>query len=124
MTAKAEFRENNRIIYLLYEEPWSVEDMRQVNEQVVGYLDKATQNLHLLIDVSHIRSVPPGILRGRTEPVLTHPKVGKMAIVGATSFIQIMAETIFKVTRMDKAKFFKSDADAMQFLQEKIAQEQ
>ncbi len=123
MGAKFEVRENNRIIYFYYDEPWSVDDIKRVNDDAIVYLDKATVDMHILINVEKIRQIPSGILRARNVPTMSHPRCAHIVICGASTFVRSLSETIFKVTRYEKAKFFTTEAEAMKFLQDAITNE-
>jgi hypothetical protein len=121
MGATFELREQDRIIYFLYEEPWSVDDIKRVNDEAILFLDKATEDMHILINVERIRHIPSGILRARNVPTMSHPRCAHIVICGASTFVRSLSETIFKVTRYEKAKFFNTEAEAMKFLREAIA---
>jgi len=121
MGAKFELREQNKIIYFLYEEPWSVDDIKRVNDEAMVYLDKSKEDMHILINVERIRQIPSGILRARNVPTMSHPRCAHIVICGASTFVRSLSETIFKVTRYEKARFFTTEAEAMRFLQESIA---
>jgi hypothetical protein len=121
MGAKLELRENNSIIYFLYEEPWSVDDIKRVNDEAMVYLDKATKDMHILINVERIHQIPSGILRARNVPTMSHPRCAHIVICGASAFVRSLSETIFKVTRYEKARFFNTEQEAMKFLLEAIA---
>lgn len=121
MVAKLELREDNKIIYFLYEEPWSVEDIHRVNQEAMDYLNQASEDMHILINVERIRQIPSGILRARNVPTMSHPRCAHIVICGASTFVRSLSETIFKVTRYEKAKFFNTEAEAMNFLKDAIA---
>jgi hypothetical protein len=89
----------------------------------VLYLDKADQDMHILINVERIRQIPAGILRARSVPTMSHPRCAHIVICGASPFVRSLSETIFKVTRYQKAKFFNTEAEAMNFLHDVIAHE-
>lgn len=123
MGAKFELKESNRVIYFYYDEPWSVDDIKAVNDEALPYLDSATEDMHLLINVENIRQIPSGILRARNVPTMSHPRCAHIIICGASTFVKALSETIFKATRYEKAKFFRTEAEGMDFLREIIAKD-
>lgn len=121
MGAKLELRENGQVIYFLYEEPWSIDDIKRVNDEAVVYLDQAVKDMHILINVEQIRQVPSGIMRARNVPTMTHPRCAHILICGASMIVRALSETIFKVARYQKAKFFNTEEEAMNFLHDIIS---
>jgi hypothetical protein len=120
MGIKLELRDQNRIIYFQYEDPWSIEELKRVNDEAIIYLDKATEDMYILVNVERIRQIPSGILRARNVPTMSHPRCARHVICGASPFVRSLSETIFKVTRYEKVAFFNTEAEGMKFLQESI----
>src|SRR5262245_19319175 len=124
MPATVQLTENGRVLHYTFTDPWTTAEMENVANAAKRHYDAAKQKLHVLLDARKMRSVPSGVLRSaRTNPDLRHPNSGRIAIVGATTLVQMFGETLMRLSHTEKAKFFKDEASAWQYLRTVIAQE-
>ncbi len=121
MPAKVEIRENGYVIFTTYKDPWGVSDMEDEYRAVRAHRDSVDHVVHVLLDVSQAHSVPPGLMRARQNPNLTHPTKGYIAIVGASSLLKTMGEVILRLSHNKEAGFFKTEEDAWTFLRRLLA---
>ncbi len=116
--------ENGRILRVIFVDPWSAEEMLKEFEDTKHYLDKATRPIHLLADMRGANRTTPGALRAREAPMLHHPMGGQVAVFGMNAVGRTLAETVFRLTRFRRARFFDSEAEALAYLRGLIATDQ
>ena len=121
MPIKQVLEENGRILRVTFTDPWSVEEMLKEFETAQHYLDKATQPIHVLVDMTEATRATPGALRARESPALRHPMGGQVAVFGMNSLGRTLAETVFRLVRFRRARFFDSEAEALAHLRGLIA---
>ena len=124
MPVTVEPRENGRVLYSVYSDPWTITDMDKAHEFQISYYDTAPYKVHHLLNVTNARSIPPGIMRARTtSPEFSHPNSGYLAIFGAAPLLKMMADTLLKLARYKRAQFFSNIDDAWVYLRDVIAKE-
>jgi hypothetical protein len=116
--------EDGRILRVIFVDPWSAEEMLKEFEDTKHYLDKATRPIHLLADMRGANRTTPGALRAREAPVLHHPMGGQVAVFGMNAVGRTLAETVFRLIRFRRARFFDSEAEALAYLRGLIATDQ
>ncbi|MCS6871451.1 MAG: hypothetical protein NZ571_08330 [Anaerolineae bacterium] len=114
---------DGRILRLTLADPWSVEEMIAAFKESERYLNAATKPIHLLADLTRTARPPQGVMRAREAPNLRHPMGGEIAIFGVNLTGRIMAETVLRLARFKRAHFFESEAEALAYLNNLIAQE-
>jgi hypothetical protein len=62
-------------------------------------------------------------MRAREAPVLRHPMGGEIAVFGVNLAGRILAETVLKLARFQRAHFFQSESEAQAYLNKLITQE-
>ncbi len=124
MPTKVELRENGRVLHYIFTEPWTLKDMEEAAAKARTYYDAADRKLHVLFDARAISSLPSGLLRARNNPDMRHPNSGHIAVVGASTVLQVIAETILRITRFQRARFFQSEDEAWAYLRRIIAEEE
>ena len=124
MPVKPELRENGRVIYLEFTEPFTGQDFADSIKNVTVYYDNAADILHQLADVSKIRTLPKNVFTlSRTAPAVAHPKRGHLVIIGANSFIQVIGEAVKRMMRYGVIKFVSTEDDAWTYIRNVIAEE-
>src|SRR5690606_1900012 len=123
MPAELNLTEDGYVLHYVFREPWSITDMTEVNRRAKEYYDAATHKVHVLLDVRGVRSAPPGFIRARSNPDVTHPNAGNIAVVGANSYIRALGDVILKLARFDRAKFFNTEEEAWAYLRAEIQKE-
>lgn len=56
-------------------------------------------------------------------PDLNHPNSGHIAVIGAAGMVKIMVDLVARFFPGDKVTYFKSEAEALEFLRGMIADE-
>jgi hypothetical protein len=115
--------EDGHIIHYVFADPWTLDDMVLITREGKHFYDRSDHKIHVLLDVSRTRKVPPGILTARNNPDMTHPNSGHIAIVGAAGIIKAIGELIVKTTNMSKIGFYTSEQEAWVYLRQLIAKE-
>jgi hypothetical protein len=123
MPATVTLEEDKHILHYVFADPWTLDDMVLITREGKQYYDRSDHKIHVLLDVTQTRKVPPGILTARNNPDVTHPNSGHIAIVGAAGIIKAIGEMIVKTTNMSKIGFYTSEQDAWVHLRQLIAEE-
>ncbi|HRE48484.1 MAG TPA: hypothetical protein PLD47_12230 [Aggregatilineales bacterium] len=123
MTVTMTLEEENRILRVTFISPWTADEMVRNFPQAKQWYDDATHPIHMLIDMRQNRYAPPGALRAREAPGLTHPKAGIAAVFGASTLIRMLGEVVMRVARSENLKFFDTEALALAYLRGVIAAE-
>ena len=112
-----------RILRVVFSDPWTAEEMLAAFEETERYLDAATKPIHLLVDMTNAVRTTHGAMRAREAPVLRHPMGGEIAVFGVNLAGRILAETVLKLARFQRAHFFQSESEAQAYLNKLITQE-
>ena len=119
-----EVRENGRLVCARITDPWTLAELETFGRQEKLVRDGSHVVIHSLVDVRGMHRIPPGFLNmARRMPVLNHPTRGHMVIIGASAFATALTETLIKITRAGKIKFFKTEEDAIEYIRKVIAEE-
>ncbi|MCE7948410.1 MAG: hypothetical protein DYG88_13385 [Chloroflexi bacterium CFX4] len=114
--------ENGRILRVQFVDPWRSEEMVAQFPEAKRIYDSATETVHLLIDMTRNRNGSPNALRAREAPAVNHPMAGEIAVYGASPFIKTLGAVVFRLARIENAKFFNTEAEALAYLRQKIGQ--
>ena len=123
MPISLELVEDGHILYYVYSDPWTVEDLTSLTPRVMDYYNQASHKIHTLGDATKLRQVPPGALRVRSVPNLSHPNSGDIAIAGASLLVETISTTIFRLVHFNRVKFFQNADEAWAYLRTVIAEE-
>ena len=124
MPITIEPREDGRILYYTFANPWNLADVVDAFDKDQAYRDRATGTVHALADVSTIFLIPPGSISvGRRAPSFLHRTKGQIAIVGASATVQAIFRLFVRILGIDEVKFFGTPEEGMTFLRQAIAQE-
>jgi len=118
MPVTTELIENGRIICLRTASPWTVEETFEAYKIAEGYFEAASHRIHSLVDVSAITSIPPGVMKVRNTPFLSHKNSGNMAVVGAQKLARTLAEVMLKMANFKRASFFTTYEEALAYLKQ------
>src|SRR5262249_31454290 len=125
---KFEVLEAGYVVHVTFTYPWTAEDMQPIFDQDQRYRDQIQKEapgrkVHLFVTFQGVKNVPPGALRARQSPSLHHVTSGYVVVVGTTSLLRTLADAVFKLAHFDKARNFETDAEALAFLRQVIAQD-
>lgn len=124
MPVTTELRENGRVLYLVYEDPWTIADVAVIDRQFIDILHQATHPIHALLNVQQIHEFPSGIFTARIEMILTHPMSGHLAIIGTSNLVRVFGQTMMRLRGFSRARFFNHEEDGWHYLQQIVAEEQ
>ncbi len=108
--------------YLIYtfEEPIEIKELMEAYKEEQAFRDAAPHTLHSIVNLSSIKRIPPNWLLAKAGPGLTHPRSGRMLFVGLSYGLRVIIQTILKVTRYDRMKFFEHYEDAQAYMEELV----
>lgn len=120
MPVNIQFSEDRRYIIYTIDDPVKIEDLLESYETEREYRDSVDYVVHSIVDMSDIKRIPPNWLTAKAGPGLTHPRSGEMVLVGISRGLRIIINTIFRITRYNKMKFFDTRAEADAYMQQLI----
>jgi hypothetical protein len=123
MPVDLEMKENARVMFWRFVDPWSLAELKPLTIQARDILQEATFTVHSFADLRQAHHVPSGVLSTRQVTTWHHPRSGQLVILGASPFIKIMLETIFRIARFDRFRLFDDEAEALAYLRGLIAEE-
>lgn len=108
--------------YLIYTitEPLSLDELMIAYQQERGYRDSLPYTVHSIVDMSGVKRIPPNWLTAKAGPGLTHPRSGEILFVGVSFGIKIILDTLMKITRYQRMKFFQTRAEADAYMAELV----
>ncbi len=106
MPANVTLERNGRVLHYIFQDPVTFAEIFAVEEQANIYYEAAAFKLHSYFDVREMRQVPQGFLQLRKTRGLSHPKAGITVVMGASTYVQVMAEMIMRLARNDRIRFF------------------
>jgi len=120
MPVMSELREERQVIYFKITEPWTMEEVFAGFAQTQSmrdsiYAQDPQRRVHTLVDLSEITNAPPGVLRSRRAPGITHPNRGEYVVAATYPFAREIMATVFKVMRVD-GKLFNTLDEAWAYL--------
>ncbi len=107
---------DSRVLLFSIIAPWTVDDLQGVYPQAQEYFDAATDKLFTIVNLTRLGVIPPGALRARVSPFVSHPNSGQILLVGANNFAKTMAEVVFKLTNFRKIMFFQNVDEAWAYI--------
>ncbi len=117
---------NDHVLFYVYQFPWQMADLDAIRPLEQNYFDTTPYpRLHSIVDATHVGTPPVGILRGREMTIITHPKSGCIAVVGAPAIAKTLTDVIIRVSHISNNRFtyHKTVADARAFLDKVIEDE-
>ena len=116
MPISVELVENGRILHYIFVDPWTLNDMQEVNRKASEYYDAAGHTIHVLLDVGKVRTLPSGFMRARHNPDVTHPNAGQIAVVGASMLVKTIGDLITRLAQFERVTFFEDEQEAWAYL--------
>jgi hypothetical protein len=117
-----ELRNRSNVIFIEATDPLTLMDFKDSFARQAEIMDNATEKVHLFVTVHRLRNMPNGVLRVRdSAPIFTHPNAGTMVIVGASALIRALAGIICQLAQYDMIHFFRTEAEAWNFLNQQNA---
>ena len=124
MPITMELRENNRVIYYRFVDPWSLDELVSLYKQTVIIRNEHLHTIHAIANLTVTRHLPTDILHIRfTSPDITHPRAGRVVLVGATPLIHSVAKIAIRVLRPGKVQLVATENEAWRSIREIIESE-
>ncbi len=124
MPITMEPREDGRILYIRFVDPWTLTDFAHIMEKDQAYRDRASGTIHGIVDCSQIDSLLPGALNAaRRSPGFVHRTKGHIAVFGANGTVQAIAQLVARMLRINELEFFNTEEEGMAYLRKIIARE-
>jgi hypothetical protein len=123
MAATIEIRDNGYVVQVVMADPYKGSDLVPLYEADRRHRDAFQQQhpgekVDLIVDLSRATNPAQGFLQTRQTPSISHPTANYVLIVGANSFMRAMCETIIRITRYNRVKFFDTQDQALAFSRE------
>jgi hypothetical protein len=118
MPVTLDLHDEGRIMVLVVEDPWTMNDLKATYPIAQAHLDSAPYKVHTLADLRNMHTVPPNALWDRRSPNITHPNSGLLAVVGGSMFARSLAETAFRIMNFKRVRFFDNVEGAWAYLRE------
>jgi hypothetical protein len=119
-----EVYEDGRVLRLGFVDNVSIQDIDDVMLSEYKYRQSVKYTTHTLYDFCQFHHPPMGAMRARHASAFTHPRSGKIAVLGASPLpragITVVAQLTGSIT---KTKFFETETEAWIFLREAIAKD-
>lgn len=113
MPITMELRENNRVFYYRVTYPSHLSELAPLREQVQAIRDQYPHRIHVIANLTEVRTVPADILSLRRDnPNLNHPRAGLVFIVTPSSYIRSIAAIIAHLTNTDKLRMVTIEEEA------------
>jgi hypothetical protein len=125
MPVRFEYRENNRVAFYAFSDPWETHEFVAHYPADNAYRASVKHTIHTFMDLTGARSIPTNILRARTKaPAWSHANSGVIVMVGAIPLAKSVAGMVFKIARFNRAKFFNTADEGWAYLRQLIAEEE
>ena len=118
MTVNVHLSENKH--YLIYDmaEPVTIEELYNAYAQERTLRDEIPHTLHSIVDFSNIRRIPPNWLTAKSGPGFSHPRSGQIVLVGLSTGLQLVMQTITQIVKYQKITSIKTREEAIRYLDE------
>lgn len=112
MPVDVQLHESQR--YLIYKmvDPVNMEQLMAAYRQEKIYRDSVEHTVHSIVDMSQMKRIPPNWLLAKAGPGLTHPRSGEMLFVGVSVGVKMILQTILKIVRYQRIRFFDTREEA------------
>jgi hypothetical protein len=122
MPVTMEMRENNRISYWVFEDPWTVGELVKISKESNPIFENITHKFHTLT-VVNARHIPTGVLQVRQIGSWSNPMSGELVIVNAPPVAKTIVEVLTRLVRFNRVRFFDTEVQGWQYLTDVLAEE-
>ncbi len=104
MTIEVELLRDGRVLLQRYSDPITLTEISaNVKRVQAEIMDKATQPVHTIVDMTQVHKLPSNMLSGGVDSIkAVHPMSGQIVIVSNNQFINVMANVFKRI--VDKYK--------------------
>jgi hypothetical protein len=93
------------------------EDMLVLVDEIGIILDTAQRPIHTIIDMSEVADISPNAAYSYIQSrIPTHPRRGRVCLVATTFHIQVMADTLNRISQLELFHLCASRNEARDFL--------
>jgi hypothetical protein len=103
-------------------DPWLTEDLIALRPKGLDYLNRNDHKLQILMEF-HSLKVPMGLMRLHESPVLRHPNMGYLVLIGIGRTGTTLATLLFQLARFDRVRFFETLDEGRDFLRQQVAKD-
>lgn len=123
MPVTLETRENGRVQYFRFVDPWRIPDLTVLFPVDNDYRNSVSFVVHTLADMTETEIVPPGVMAARHGvPVHEHPRSGLFVMAGANNFHKVMTTMVLRSLKNTRNQFFSTVDEAWAYLRKWIAE--
>ncbi len=123
MPVTIELREENRVIFMVFEAPLRLQEIFDIYPLDKSYRDHFSHKIHALVDIRKMGKIPAGVLSARHAPDFTHPNSGYVVVIGADRLARVMGSMMAQIQGKNFFKFFDTHEEAWTFLRKIIAED-
>lgn len=123
MPLEATFLEDGRILHYKAIAPITAAEMRESNIMGRQHFATVPFKVHVILDVSELKSITPDSMRLDTYRELRHERMGQCAIVGAHHTLRTIVNALTKALNYRDLAFFATEQEAMAWINAAIAAE-
>jgi hypothetical protein len=98
-----------------------IQDAENINQELLDYLDNASNMLHVLLDFTELASVPLHIHKASAaQAYMKHPRMGWLLVYGTDNgFLKMLGAIVTQLWRV-RSRIFSTQAEALAFLEENV----
>jgi hypothetical protein len=111
------------IIKITISDPFRESDMAAAAERANRMSEEVPYTIHVILDSTHLHSIPANPLRARRYINTASSKRGYIAWVGTSDLIRTLAAIIFRLVNYTQVGFFDTVDEAIKFLREVMSNE-
>lgn len=123
MPVTMEMQRDGRLMVWKFHHPWTVAEVSAHYDQVKALMDNSPCLIHSLVDLRDMKTIPSGALGLRKTSTWDHPRSGYTVFLGGSAFAQSMINTLFRVVRFERIKFFLTEQDALTYVDSLIKED-
>jgi hypothetical protein len=123
MPISMEPRENGRVLYIVFTDPWSIGDLKMLLQQIAVYLREVNPQAHMLVDLTRTHVIPPDAVQQVFNDLRAiEPEMGEVILVGATRAMQLLGELVFRLFHFGPIQFYDSMEAAWAYVEKTLAE--
>lgn len=115
--------ENGRIAFFKFTDPWTADDVVQINHDEMAVLEHTPTLIHTIADLTGCKHLPEKLLQLRHLPTLTHKMMGYRVMIGAPSPMKQIGRVLGQLTGNLKIVYVDTVDEAWAFIREKMTEE-
>lgn len=111
------YLDEDEILHIISHGDIDEEDYNKMSEATTKVTDTIAGKVKILVDLNHCGKVPAK-MRRMAKGDFEKEKTGKVALFGMHPVARILASFIIGITRKEDIRFFKTEKEALAWLQE------